>query len=137
MKKYEVNSHPKAKILFLIIVSVIGIMLFLQCLEFNKISSSLKILKINAVSSKERHYQTSTKLLTPRQLHEDIKIETKSGRPLEENKSYVIQLATANTVPVELTTTKTTINTTKRATITKINNTAVLSKIILFYTPFF
>ena len=137
MKKYEVNSHPKAKILFLIIVSVIAIMLFLQCLEFNKISSSLKILKINVASSKERHYQTSTKLLAPQQLHEDIKIETNSGRPLEENKSYVIQLATANTVPVELTTTKTTINTTKRATITKINNTAVLSKIILFYTPFF
>ena len=92
MKKYEVNSHPKAKILFLIIVSVIAIMLFLQCLEFNKISSSLKILKINVASSKERHYQTSTKLLAPQQLHEDIKIETKSGRPLEENKSNYRQL---------------------------------------------
>ena len=47
-------------------------------------------------------------------------------------------MATTNIAPVELTTTTTTLTTaTKSVATTKINNTAVQSKVILFYTPFF
>ena len=141
MKKCEVNSYPKAKILFLIIVSVIGILLLLQCMEFNKMLFSLKILTIT-VSSKERQYGMSTKPVTlqQKQLHKDIKIETNAGRLLEQVESNATQLATVSTAPEDLritTTTKTTTTVTKRAATTKINETAVVSKIILFYTPFF
>ena len=139
MKKCEVSSPPKAKTLFLIIVSVIAIVLFSQYFEF-KVLFSLKIFNINAASPKKRWYRTSTKPLTvpQQQLHEDIKTETKAGRHLEQAKSNPIQLATTNTAPVELTTTTTTLTTaTKSVATTKINNTAVQSKVILFYTPFF
>ena len=92
MKKCEVSPPPKAKILFLIIVSVIAIVLFSQYFEFKKLLFSLKIFNINAASPKKRRYQTSTKPLTVahQQLHEDIKTETKAGRHLEQAESNPI-----------------------------------------------
>ena len=91
MKKCEVSSPPKAKTLFLLIVSVIAIVLFSQYFEF-KVLFSLKIFNINAASPKKRWYRTSAKPLTvpQQQLHEDLKTETKAGRHLEQAESNPI-----------------------------------------------
>ena len=141
MKKREENSYPKGKYLFLIIVSFVSIVLFLQFVGLSRVSLSLEILNINTTSSKERQYRTSTKPLTlqQKQLPEDIKIETNTGQLLEKVESNAIHLATVNNAPEKLRITTATPATTatKRAATTKINETAVLSKIILFYTPFF
>ena len=53
MKKCEGNSYPKGKNYFLMIVSFVGILLFLQFVGLSRISFSLEILNINTASSKE------------------------------------------------------------------------------------
>ena len=122
-------------------MSFVGIVLFLQFVGLSTVSLSLEILNINTVSSKERQYRTSTKPLSLYQKHlpEDVKIETNTGRILEKVESNATQLATVNNAPegfrIATATTATTV--TKRAATTKINETAVLSKLILFYTLFF
>ena len=122
-------------------MSFVGIVLFLQFVGLSKVSLSVEILNINTVSSKQRQFGTSSKPLTFYQKHlpEDVKFETITRGILEKVESNAIQLAAVKNGQegLRITTSTTATTTTKTAATTKINKTAVLFKIILFYTPFF